>query len=74
MTMLFERARALRRAGQLLSELQSCPDVPEEIFLIAEFFTSQVAFGIERSICIQGHELATLMAAIGAPSGSCLLF
>lgn len=43
-------------------------------FLVARFFTSQVAFGIERSICIQGHELATLMAAIGAPSGSCFFF
>jgi hypothetical protein len=42
-------------------------------FLVAKFFTSQVAFGIERSICIQGYELAILMAAIGATSGSCFL-
>ena len=30
MTMPYERARALRWAGQLLSELQNCPEVPEE--------------------------------------------
>jgi len=44
-----------------------------EAFWLQNFFTNQVAFGIERSICIQGYELATLMAAIGATSGSCFL-
>lgn len=31
MTMPDERARALRWAGELLSELQSSPDVPQDI-------------------------------------------